>query len=141
MDLGDSSETVVKKVHGVDYHVKPKDVMEALKNSLIVVLVYFLIAAVIFSIGRFVWWVGFAFFAIFAAYALFELVAVGFFLILLGLIVRIAVRFVRARGLTPARFDSVLEGGEGLFWTALLMGSVELCLVLITIVLGLSFFW
>jgi len=130
----------MKKVPAGDDHENPKDVIESLKHSLIVVLLYSLIAVAIFTIGRFVWWVGFTFFAIFAAYALFELVAAGVLFVLFGLILRIVIRVVRARGLSPDKFDAMLESGKGFLWSTLVMSSVELYLVLITILLGISFF-
>ena len=104
-------------------------------------LVHSLIALVIFAIGRFVWWLGFAFFVIFAAHILSRLVFVGLLVIFEGWIMWIVVRFVRARGLNPANFDDVLQNSKKLAWINFLMGSIEIYLVVITIWLGLSFFW
>jgi hypothetical protein len=57
------------------------------------------------------------------------------------LVVRIAVGFVRVRGLNPAKFDQILLLTKRMFWTNILLGCVELYFVVMTILLGVSFFW
>ena len=138
MRIRENSLNVVEKVQLDD---ERKDFGESLRHSLLVVLLYTFLAVIIFVVGKFVWWFGFALFLIFAANTLSRLVFVGGIFVLVGFVIRIAVRFVRFRGLDPARFDEMLHLSKKLFWTNVLLGSVELYFVVMTTALGVSFFW
>jgi hypothetical protein len=117
------------------------DLTEAVKNSVFVVLTYSVAALTIFAIGRFSWWLGLVLFAVFTSYILGRLVTLGIIVVYEGLIMRVVFRLFRTRGVDPAKFDQIVERATDVFWTNVLLGSIEVYLLILTILLGASFMW
>ena len=140
-DLGGYNLAVANNKSSETDQERREDSAEILKNSLLVAAIHSFFAFAIFVVGRFSWWLGLIFFVIFVINILGRLVFVGILFVIEALVIRIALRFIRVRGLNPARFEQTLERATGLFWTNVQMGSLEIYLLAITTLLGVSFFW
>ena len=117
------------------------DSTEIARDSLYVVLTYFVFAFAIFILGRYFWWLGFICFAIFAIQVVGRLLLSGVVLLIAGLAARLLFRFIRTWGLHPTKFDDIVGKATDLVWLNLIVGTTECILLVITILLGLSFFW
>ena len=111
------------------------------KEWLTVVAVHSLAALIIFAVSRHSWWFAVVLLVLFAIQVLSRLVLTGFVFLILGLVVRLFVRFIRFWGLHPSKFDTVLQRGKEIGWLSLVMGSIELYLVLLTVLLGFAISW
>jgi len=114
---------------------------ESLRHSIWAAAICSLLALLIFGVGKFAWWVGIVLFAIFVFYILNRLAMAGFLLIVECIVAVIMAGFIRARGLSPASFDGMVEKTTDLLWLNILIAALETYLVVITVLLGVSFFW
>ena len=112
----------------------------AAKDSLYAVLRYSVFAVAILVLGRFYWWPGFICFVVFAFQVAGRLLLSGIILLIVGLVARLGFRFIRAWGLHPTKFEKGAEAATNLFWLNLIIVITEGILVVMTILLGLSFF-
>ena len=109
------------------------DFEESVHHSLSAILRYSFFAFAIYVIGTYFWWVGFICFLLFVIQLVGRLVLSGIVLFIGGLVIKV----IRARGLHPTKFDAAAKATTGL----LLIGATESLLILITVLLGASFFW
>ena len=117
----------------------PKEsVAKNLKRFLITTLVFSLIAAAIYVIGTFVWWIGLILFVAYALIILARLVRIGFALAIETAIFGALFSIIK-RGLSPLKFDKVHQLGGSVLVITVVWILVEIYLLLITFLLGSSF--